>query len=171
MLHKPQMESVIVLVMSVAAVGMTVAALVLPAPEPGLGAATPVARAATPVLPAITPVAPAAKPMTPAATPVTPAATPVTPAGAAMALTTPPAATPGPRMCALAAHRRHVGRDAGRRRAQPPHEAGGAEPDGAGGAGGGQGAVPSKAGAVERCGEPLHPDAEPLPAPCCQIVD
>lgn len=156
MLHKPQMESVIVLAISVAAIGMTVAALLLPAPEPGIGAATPVAQAVTLVAPAITPVAPAASQAAPAAK------------TAAGGPTAPPAASPRPRMCALAAHRHHAGKDAVRRRAEPPSDAGGAEPDGVGSAGS-QGVAPSKGGAVARCAEPLHPDAE-LPAPCCQIV-
>jgi translation initiation factor IF-2 len=182
MLQKPSLESVVVLVISLAAVGMTVAALVVPEPDQAEIAATPAAPAPAPAAPATKSLAPAA-PLAPAVLAAVGAAAPrpvaagetpglaskAVPAGMpALGKPAPPAGALGPRMCALSPLHHHGGRQESRRRTAPARVGGVAEPAGEGAGGGGLGAPRPAGGAAEDCGEKPRVEAA-RPAACCLL--
>lgn len=164
MVKKPRLESVVVLVTSVASVGMTVAALLLPAQDQAGLAAAPEAAA---VLGA------SAASRTPAARPPTPPIPPV-------AMTPRSIAAPAPRLCSLSLH--HFVSRAGSRRARPQplcdgRSAAPGAPGSSGGAAGGTLGPPpptpaTPAGSADRAevhgGEKPRSEAA-CSTPCCML--
>jgi hypothetical protein len=147
--RKPELESVVALVISLAAVGMTVAALLVPVPEPqgtAVAATAPGAGAAGQRRYPAGPIA-GGKPGW--------LARPATAAGTLDASTwpSPPARPARPRTCALASIRQHVRQPAVHRLVEPAREAWGARPEAAGGLVGSKSALPLGDGAAGHCGE------------------
>jgi hypothetical protein len=136
MVRKPELESVIVLVISVLAIGLTVAALLLP--EKGLAE-----RAAAPAARAVVPVSPASRPAAP---------------GLA-------AGAPGSRVCTLSPLRHHDVRRPSHRRVKPSRESGVAAVEAPGGDEGSFAAPPPAGGAAAPCSEKVRPEAA-RPARC-----
>jgi hypothetical protein len=167
MVQKPALESVVVTVISVMAVGLTVAALVMPvkAPAAGVGAppaargvtASPVSRSLARGLAADGENGSLSRQAAAAA-------------GKAMA---PSADALGPRLCALSLSRAHVGRQASHHRMKPSCDGISANAyAGTGPAGGdesGLGAPPTTAGGgAEPCSEQVRPEAV-RPERCCLL--
>jgi hypothetical protein len=159
--RRPELESVVAWVASLAAIGMTVAAILMPDAEPALPTSV---QAVVPAVATVAAQAPALRPLGAVDGSGLPRQAP--PAVVPASASAPPVGARGTPMCALSALRHHVGHRASGRRAEPVCSRSLPRPDPEAGVEPVPVAPPPASAGAAPCAETLRNDAEGA-APRC----